>query len=202
MRPIPRLVHSASPDVNRTFEHGTRRRQALQRLGVRRRAHGGRCARGALVVVRRGAASARGARVGRPPAAERDPRRPRPRPAARERDASRPPPPSTRARWPPTATSTTTPSTARRSRSRIARWYSWERLRLLVGRREPALVVADVDPARRARPLDALARCTARTSSTRDWREIGVSAVHLVGAGGAYGGRPVTIITTDFGVRR
>ena len=33
------------------------------------------------------------------------------------------------------------------------------------------------------------------------WREIGVGAVHAT-AGGTYGNRPVTIITTDFGVRR
>jgi uncharacterized protein YkwD len=33
------------------------------------------------------------------------------------------------------------------------------------------------------------------------WREIGVSAVHAT-AGGSYGNQPVTIITTDFGVRR
>jgi uncharacterized protein YkwD len=35
-----------------------------------------------------------------------------------------------------------------------------------------------------------------------EWREIGVSAVHLNEAAGTYGGRPVTIVTTDFGVRR
>jgi uncharacterized protein YkwD len=34
------------------------------------------------------------------------------------------------------------------------------------------------------------------------WRQIGVSAVHLQWAPGAYHGLPVTIITTDFGVRR
>jgi uncharacterized protein YkwD len=34
------------------------------------------------------------------------------------------------------------------------------------------------------------------------WREIGVSAVHLAAAPGTYEGREVTIITTDFGVRR
>jgi hypothetical protein len=34
------------------------------------------------------------------------------------------------------------------------------------------------------------------------WREIGVSAVHAAHAGGAYAGREVTIVTTDFGVRR
>jgi uncharacterized protein YkwD len=34
------------------------------------------------------------------------------------------------------------------------------------------------------------------------WREIGLSAVHLALAPGAYGGRAVTIVTADFGVRR
>ena len=34
-----------------------------------------------------------------------------------------------------------------------------------------------------------------------NWREIGISAVHSDGAPGAFGGQPVTIITTDFGVR-
>ncbi len=34
-----------------------------------------------------------------------------------------------------------------------------------------------------------------------DWREIGIAAVHVESAGGVYGGRPVTIITTDFGAR-
>jgi uncharacterized protein YkwD len=34
------------------------------------------------------------------------------------------------------------------------------------------------------------------------WREIGVSAVHATSAPGVYHGLPVTIVTTDFGVRR
>jgi uncharacterized protein YkwD len=34
------------------------------------------------------------------------------------------------------------------------------------------------------------------------WREIGVSAVHVAHAPGVYAGRSVTIVTTDFGVRR
>ena len=34
------------------------------------------------------------------------------------------------------------------------------------------------------------------------WRQIGISAVHVVRAPGVYKGLPVTIITTDFGVRR
>src|SRR3954453_104533 len=37
---------------------------------------------------------------------------------------------------------------------------------------------------------------------TAKWREIGVSAVHVVAAPGTYNGLTVTIITTDFGVRR
>jgi uncharacterized protein YkwD len=37
---------------------------------------------------------------------------------------------------------------------------------------------------------------------TARWREIGVSAVHVDSAPGTYGGRAVTIVTTDFGVRR
>jgi hypothetical protein len=34
------------------------------------------------------------------------------------------------------------------------------------------------------------------------WREIGVAAVHEPDAPGVYEGREVTIVTTDFGVRR
>ena len=37
---------------------------------------------------------------------------------------------------------------------------------------------------------------------TAEWREIGVAAVHVDAAPGAFNGQPVTIITTDFGVRR
>ena len=33
------------------------------------------------------------------------------------------------------------------------------------------------------------------------WREVGISAVHVAAAPGTYKGLPVTIITTDFGVR-
>jgi uncharacterized protein YkwD len=41
-----------------------------------------------------------------------------------------------------------------------------------------------------------------RNLLTARWRRIGVSAVHVVDAPGVFQGRPVTIITTDFGVRR
>ena len=34
-----------------------------------------------------------------------------------------------------------------------------------------------------------------------EWRDIGIGAVHMATARGAYGGRAVTIVTADFGVR-
>jgi uncharacterized protein YkwD len=36
---------------------------------------------------------------------------------------------------------------------------------------------------------------------SREWREIGIAAVHFASAPGEYGGRPVTIVTADFGTR-
>jgi uncharacterized protein YkwD len=37
---------------------------------------------------------------------------------------------------------------------------------------------------------------------TARWREVGLAAVHVAAAPGTYGGREVTIVTADFGVRR
>jgi uncharacterized protein YkwD len=37
---------------------------------------------------------------------------------------------------------------------------------------------------------------------SRQWREMGISAVGVVRAPGVYGGRRVTIVTADFGIRR
>jgi uncharacterized protein YkwD len=37
---------------------------------------------------------------------------------------------------------------------------------------------------------------------TASWREIGIASAHADSAPGTYGGRPATVITTDFGVRR
>lgn len=34
------------------------------------------------------------------------------------------------------------------------------------------------------------------------WREIGIANIHVANANGVYDGRPVTIIATDFGVRK
>lgn len=36
---------------------------------------------------------------------------------------------------------------------------------------------------------------------SRSWREVGIGAVYFVHAPGEYGGRPVTIVTVDFGSR-
>ena len=41
-----------------------------------------------------------------------------------------------------------------------------------------------------------------RNLLTVRWREIGVSAVHVSGASGVFNGQAVTIITSDFGVRK
>jgi uncharacterized protein YkwD len=36
---------------------------------------------------------------------------------------------------------------------------------------------------------------------SREWREVGISAIHFASAPGEYGGQPVTIVTADFGAR-
>jgi uncharacterized protein YkwD len=41
-----------------------------------------------------------------------------------------------------------------------------------------------------------------RNLLSTQWRQIGISAVHVANAPGVFHGLPVTIITTDFGVRR
>jgi uncharacterized protein YkwD len=41
-----------------------------------------------------------------------------------------------------------------------------------------------------------------RNILTGEWRDVGVAAAHFPKAGGAFGGRSVTIVTADFGVRR
>jgi uncharacterized protein YkwD len=41
-----------------------------------------------------------------------------------------------------------------------------------------------------------------RIMLTARWREVGLSAVHVASAPGSFGGREVTIVTADFGVRR
>ena len=41
-----------------------------------------------------------------------------------------------------------------------------------------------------------------RNLLTARWREIGISAVHVSSAPGVFQGQSVTIVTTDFGVRK
>lgn len=85
--------------------------------------------------------------------------------------------------------------------TRIAHWYSlsgyhsWsvgENLLWASSSISPARVLAlwMRSPGHRANILDSR------------WRDIGVGAVQSSSAGGAFGNRSVTIITTDFGVRR
>ena len=59
----------------------------------------------------------------------------------------------------------------------------------------------DVDPARALQMWEASPPHRENLLNPA-WREIGVAAVHVGSAPGAYGGRAVTILTTDFGVRR
>ena len=121
--------------------------------------------------------------------------------AAVEREAGRGRGPSIRARWPTTGTSTTTRSTGRRSRrgsragtpSRATR--AGRSARTCSGRRRASTLSGAVAcgcarPAHRANILNPR------------WREIGIGAVHSTTAGGTFTHLPVTIITTDFGVRR
>jgi uncharacterized protein YkwD len=59
----------------------------------------------------------------------------------------------------------------------------------------------DVDP---VAALDMWLKSPAhrKVMLTARWREVGLSAVHVASAPGTFGGREVTIITADFGVRR
>src|SRR5919201_3607896 len=59
----------------------------------------------------------------------------------------------------------------------------------------------DVDPAGALRMWMNSPEHKANILTAR-WRQIGISAVHVDAAPGTYGGAPVTVITTDFGVRR
>jgi uncharacterized protein YkwD len=59
----------------------------------------------------------------------------------------------------------------------------------------------DVDPARAIKLWLASPEHRKNMLNPR-WREIGISAVHVSAAPGVYGDHEVTIVTTDFGVRR
>jgi uncharacterized protein YkwD len=83
---------------------------------------------------------------------------------------------------------------------RIAQWYPWSGFQIWqVGENllwsSPGVTSATAiglwmrSPEHRANILNP------------NWREIGIAAVHSAGAPGMFDGQPVTIITTDFGVR-
>ena len=59
----------------------------------------------------------------------------------------------------------------------------------------------DID-ARRALQLWLDSPPHRKTLLSRQWREVGLGAVHVASAPGTVGGREVTIVTADFGVRR
>jgi uncharacterized protein YkwD len=59
----------------------------------------------------------------------------------------------------------------------------------------------DVDPQRALELWMASPEHRANILTAR-WREIGIAALHVPVAGGTFGGLEVTVITTDFGVRR
>ena len=83
---------------------------------------------------------------------------------------------------------------------RIARFYPISRRYWSVG--ENLLWSSpDVDAARALRMWLDSPEHRANLMTPR-WREIGISAVHALTAPGVFGGREVTVITTDFGVRR
>jgi uncharacterized protein YkwD len=84
---------------------------------------------------------------------------------------------------------------------RIGRWYPASRSRYWAVGENLLWSSPDLSP---ATALDRwMASPEHRANILKpDWHEIGVSAVHVDAAPGAYAGRSVTIVTTDFGVRR
>jgi uncharacterized protein YkwD len=84
---------------------------------------------------------------------------------------------------------------------RIKRWYGSNGYGLWSVGENLLWSSPDVDP---AAALDLWMHSPEHRANilTAKWREIGVSAVHVVAAPGTYNGLTVTIITTDFGVRR
>jgi uncharacterized protein YkwD len=83
---------------------------------------------------------------------------------------------------------------------RLARYYPVSRRYWSVG--ENLLWSSpDVDPAGAVRLWFNSPEHRANMLTSR-WREVGISAVHVHSAPGTFGGREVTVVTADFGVRR
>lgn len=84
---------------------------------------------------------------------------------------------------------------------RIARWYPSSSFRYWSVGENLLWSSPDSDP---SSALDLWMKSPEHRANilAPQWREIGVSAIHLAAAPGTYHDLPVTIITTDFGVRR
>lgn len=84
---------------------------------------------------------------------------------------------------------------------RIARWYPSSSFRYWSVGENLLWSSPDVTPARALEMWLKSPEHRANLMNPR-WREIGVAAVHEAAAPGVYQGLDVTIVTTDFGVRR
>jgi uncharacterized protein YkwD len=84
---------------------------------------------------------------------------------------------------------------------RIDRWYGQNGYRYWSVGENLLWSSPDVDPARAMQLWMNSPEHRANILTAR-WREIGISAAHFAAAPGTYKGLEVTIITTDFGVRR
>jgi uncharacterized protein YkwD len=84
---------------------------------------------------------------------------------------------------------------------RIVHWYGQTGYRYWSVGENLLWSSPDVDPARAMQLWMNSPEHRANILSAR-WREIGISAEHFAAAPGTYKGLEVTIITTDFGVRR
>ena len=84
---------------------------------------------------------------------------------------------------------------------RVTRWYSATGYGLWSVGENLLWSSPDVDP---SEALDMWMHSPEHRANilTPRWREVGISAVHVPAAPGTFNGRTVTIITTDFGVRR
>ncbi len=83
---------------------------------------------------------------------------------------------------------------------RIGRWYPQSAFHHWSVGENLLWSSPDIDPARALDMWMVSPEHRANILASR-WREVGVAAVHVAGAPGAYDGRTVTIITTDFGAR-
>lgn len=83
---------------------------------------------------------------------------------------------------------------------RIEQWYPWSGYQVWSVGENLLWSSPDLSP---ATALEMWMRSPEHRANilNPNWREIGIAAVHSDGAPGAFGGLPVTIITTDFGVR-